>query len=151
MTHKGKADMVVIGLGPGELLLESIMAAAKKQNIRNGIILSGIGTLKTCRMYYIKHTNFPPARQSFVVRGALELVSVNGLIADGEPHFHVVVSRGESSLYAGHLEERSEVCYLAEIAILRSNGLQMARRLDPQRKINLLGPRRTRSPRQARS
>jgi hypothetical protein len=69
----------------------------------------------------------------------LELLSVNGIIADGEPHLHVVVSSGRDEVYAGHLEEKSEVAYLAEIAILKSNDLNLIRRLDEQRKIKLLG------------
>ncbi|GAH95034.1 unnamed protein product, partial [marine sediment metagenome] len=61
-------------------------------------------------------------------------------IADGEPHLHVVVSYADEETYSGHLEDSSEVLYLAEIAILVFNDLKMARHLDEQSRIRLLGP-----------
>jgi hypothetical protein len=68
----------------------------------------------------------------------LELLSVNGLIADGEPHLHIAVSCGENEVYGGHLEDGSEVLYLAEIAILVFNEHRMIREPDPERKVRLL-------------
>jgi len=51
----------------------------------------------------------------------------------------VVVSCGKDELYAGHLEDNCEVLYLAEIAILKCNHLNLARRPDGKYGINLLG------------
>ena len=108
--------------------------------MRNGVVVSGIGTLKNLRMHYITRTDFPPADEVVDIARPLELLSVSGIIADGEPHLHVVVSCGMEEVYAGHLEDRSEVAYLAEIAMLKCEGLEMARRMDPARGIRLLGP-----------
>lgn len=133
--------IVAIGIEPGEMLLETIQAAVKEHDIRNGAVVSGIGTLKTCQMHYITHCAFPPKDAFFRLRKPLELLSVSGLIADGEPHLHIVVSCGEKEVYAGHLEPESEVLYLAEIAILVFNDLELARHVDAERKIKLLGPK----------
>jgi uncharacterized protein len=133
-------ETVVISLAPGELLLESIQAAARKHKIQNGVIVSGIGTLKQCRIYAITGTGFPPGHDYFTIKRPLELISVSGIIADGQAHIHVAVSCGKNELYSGHLEEGSEVAYLAEIAILKCNALRMKRRLDRKRQISLLGP-----------
>jgi hypothetical protein len=141
LEHTGPSEVVVIALEPGEMLLESIRRAIQDRRIRNGVVVSGIGTLKTCRMHYIEHTDFPPNDRFFAIARPLELVSVSGLIADGEPHLHVVVSCGDAEVWAGHLEDGSEVAYLAEIALLRFDDLAMARRLDPARNIRLLGPK----------
>ena len=65
----------------------------------------------------------------------LELLSVSGLIADGEPHLHIVVSCGENEVYGGHLHEGSQVLYLAEIAFLVFNQHKMERQPDPERRI----------------
>jgi predicted DNA-binding protein with PD1-like motif len=138
MPYAGKTELVTIGFKPGEMLLESIQAAIQSQGITNGAVVSGIGTLKTCRMHYITHTGFPPSDQIFFLEKPLELLSVSGLIADGEPHLHIVVSCGENEMYGGHLHEGSEVLYLAEIAILVFNEHQMERRPDPERKVKLL-------------
>jgi hypothetical protein len=138
MPYAGKTELVTIGFKPGEMLLESIQAALQAQGITNGAVVSGIGTLKTCRMHYILHTGFPPQDSIFTLNKPLELLSVNGLIADGEPHLHIVVSCGEDEVYGGHLEPGSEVLYLAEIAILVFNPHQMVRQPDPERKLKLL-------------
>jgi len=133
-------EVVALGLHPGEMLLESVQKACKEHDIRNGAVVSGIGTLKSCQMHYIEHTDFPSTDRFYTVEKPLELLSVSGIIADGEPHLHVVVSRGEGEVYAGHLEPNSEVAYLAELAILKFNGLRLARHPDPERHIKLLGP-----------
>jgi predicted DNA-binding protein with PD1-like motif len=142
MPYTGKTTIVTIGFKPGEMLLESIREAIQSQGIRNGAVVSGIGTLKTCRMHYITHTGFPPQDRIFTLNKPLELLSVSGLIADGEPHLHIVVSCGEDEVYGGHLEEGNEVLYLAEIAILAFNEHEMERRPDPERKIRLLQQKR---------
>lgn len=141
LEQGGAMPMVVVALEPGEMLLESIREAIARHAIRNGVVVSGIGTLRTCHMHYIEHTDFPPKDRFFRLVKPLELVSVSGLIADGEPHLHIVVSCGETEVWAGHLEPESEVAYLAEIAILKLNDLAMVRRTDENRKIKLLGPK----------
>lgn len=141
LEQTAPVPVVVVGLEPGEMLLESITEAAAKHGVRNGAVVSGIGTLKVCRMHFIRHTDFPPADEFFTVERPLELVSVSGVIADGEPHLHIVVSCGEDEVYAGHLEEGSEVAYLAEVVVLRLDGLEMSRRPDEARGIRLLGPK----------
>ena len=141
MQHSGATEVVIIALEPGELLLESIREAVRARGIKSGAVVSGIGTLKTCRMHYIDHVGFPPTDTIFSLEKPLELLSINGLIANGEPHLHIVVSCGSNEVYAGHLEEASEVAYLAEIAVLAFNDLAIARYLDPQRRISLLGPK----------
>jgi hypothetical protein len=141
MEHLGPTQLVIVALEPGEMLLESVREAIRKHDIQSGAVVSGIGTLKTCRLHYIEHTEFPPKDKCFTLKVPLELVSVSGIIADGEPHLHVVVSCGEGHVWAGHLEPESEVAYLAEIAILKFNDLAMVRRLDEARTIRLLGPK----------
>ena len=138
MPFTGKTEILTIGFQPGEMLLESIQAAIQSQGISNGAVVSGIGTLKTCRMHYVEHTHFPPQDHIFELSKPLELLSVSGLIADGEPHLHIVVSCGEDEVYGGHLHEGSEVLYLAEIAILVFNDHQMVRQEDAELKVSLL-------------
>ncbi|UCC65557.1 MAG: DNA-binding protein [Anaerolineae bacterium] len=140
LTHAGLVEVVAIGLEPGDMLLESIAEAVRKHDIQNGVVVSGIGTLRSCRMHHIEHAGFPPNDRVFAVEKPLELVSVSGIVASGQPHLHVVVSYRDEEVYAGHLENGSEVLYVAEIAVLKFNDLRMARRFDADRRISLLGP-----------
>lgn len=108
----------LIGLQPGEMLLESIRTAIGRKGIKNGVVISGIGTLKRCHLHYVADTAFPPTNEFYTIEAPLELNSLSGIIANGEPHLHLTVSQGDEKVYGGHLEEGSEVLYLAEVAIL---------------------------------
>jgi predicted DNA-binding protein with PD1-like motif len=138
LPYSGQTQLLIIGFEPGELLLESLKKAIATNGVQNGAVISGIGTLNKCRMHYIEHTHFPAQDRIMTLEKPLELNSINGLIVDGEPHLHIVVSCGENEVYGGHLEEGSQVLYLAEIAILVFNELKMVRKLDPERRIKLL-------------
>lgn len=140
ISYSGAVEVVVVGLEPGEMLLESVKEAIEKHGIENGVVISGIGTLKSCHLHHIEHTAFPPKNRFFKLEKPLELSSVSGVIADSEPHLHVVVSYRDEEVYSGHLEEESEVLYLAELVILKFNDLKMKRYPDPKRRIKLLGP-----------
>ena len=138
IPYAGPTQMLILGIQPGEMLLESIQEAIRSQGVKNGAVVSGIGTLKTCRMHYIVHAGLPPQDRKFFLEKPLELLSVSGLIADGEPHLHIVVSCGEDEVYGGHLEGDSEVLYLAEIAIVVFDELKLVRRASQEPKIRLL-------------
>ena len=136
--YDGSTQIVVVGIAPGEMLLETVEKAIRENDVQNGAVVSGIGTLKTCQLHYIKDTEFPPTDVFHTLEKPLELLSVSGIIADGVPHLHVVVSCGEDEVFAGHLEPNSEVLYLAEIAIQKFNPLRLTRELEPVKKVKLL-------------
>ena len=46
----------------------------------------------------------------------LEVASISGIIADGFPHLHTVISDHEKA-YAGHLEPGCRILYLGEVVI----------------------------------
>lgn len=137
-AYEGPTRLVTVGFEPGEMLLESICEVIAEQNILNGAVVSGIGTLKTCHMHYVDHTDFPPKDVFYNLEKPLELLNVSGLIADGEPHLHITVSCRDNETYGGHLEDKSEVLYLAEIAILVFNDHRLQRNKDNQWKIPFL-------------
>jgi predicted DNA-binding protein with PD1-like motif len=136
--YAGATEIITIGLRPGEMLLESIKEAITKHDVGSGVVISGVGTLKTCHMHYVTHTGFPSDNKFYTLEKPLELLSVSGIIADGEPHLHVVVSCKEEGVWGGHLEDSCEVLYLAEIAILKLKDLQLTRTADPEFKTKLL-------------
>lgn len=140
MCSNGMGGLLAIGLQPGDMLLESIIKAVEENEIKNGVVVSGVGTLKTCRMHYITACDFPGRDEFYTLEKPLELLSLSGIIADGKPHLHITVSYGEHEVFGGHLEEGSEVMYLAEIAILLCNDLKMARSDKNQWGVKLLMP-----------
>ena len=139
--YSGPTEIVMVGIRPGEMLLETIEEAIAKHDIRTGVVISGIGTLKRCHMHYVTHTHFPSDSRFYTLEKPLELLSVSGIIVDGEPHLHMVVSCKEDGVWGGHLEPGSEVLYLAEVAILKCSDLSLTRTADPEFKTKILGPK----------
>ena len=138
IKSKGPYQAVTIGLEPEEKLLESIKEAIKKHDIRNGAVVSGVGTLKRCNLHYVDTSTFPPVNKFYVLDEPLEIGSISGLIADYEPHLHITVGCRENKAWNGHLENDSVVLYLAEVCILKMNHHGMKRELDPRYNLALL-------------
>ena len=126
-TTRKIGRIFVLSLEPGDYVLESIKELAKKEKVKDAVVVSAVGTLDQYRIHYVLTTGFPPQnRFEHWKDRPLELASVNGVIADGEPHLHVVVSDSEKA-YAGHLEEGCRTLYLAEIVIIELEGLNLKR------------------------
>ena len=120
----------VLRLDSGDYLLESIESFVKKENIRDAVVVSAIGTLDEYRVHWVTTTGFPPKnRLEHWKDKPLELASVGGIIANGEPHLHIVVSDSEKA-YCGHLEKGCRVLYLAEIVIIELKSLHLSREYD---------------------
>ncbi|MGC9467467.1 MAG: PPC domain-containing DNA-binding protein [Anaerolineae bacterium] len=141
-SYAGDLEVVVVGIAPGEMLLETIEAAIEEHDIKNGAVVSGIGTLKVAIMHHIQHDRFPPEDRFYTIDKPLEVSNISGIIADGKAHLHLTVGYRDEWSAAGHLEPGSEVLYLAEVTILKFNDLALDRHRDDVRKISLLGAKR---------
>ena len=125
----GSGRILLIHLTKGDDLVKSIIDACRENGIETGVVLSGIGSLRRYHYHYIKDTKDVPTDIFEVVEGPLELVALQGLIIEGIPHLHGVVSQAGTKTYSGHFEEEgSEVQYLAEIAIQEIKGIKIGRR-----------------------
>ena len=140
-AYSGATEVIALGIAPGEMLLETVEAAVKEHDIKNGAVVSGIGTLKVARMHHIVHDRFPPEDRIFLIEKPLEVSSISGIIADGKPHLHMTVGCRDEWSVAGHVEPGCQVLYLAELVILKFNGLALDRHCDAERRISLLGPK----------
>ncbi len=126
-TSEGAATAHVLQFDPGDLLLEGIREFIAASGIRTGAVVSGVGTLRDATMHMVTTTGFPPVEVFPVTRDtALELISLQGVIADGVPHIHMTVST-ERAAVGGHLEEGCVVLYLAEVVVLEFSGLSLTR------------------------
>ena len=62
------------------------------------------------------------------MKGPIELMNINGMIAAGEPHLHLTLSSPDKGVFGGHLENGCRVLYRAEITIARFSGTALARK-----------------------
>ena len=93
-------DVILLHLGKGDDMLQCLNQAITEHKIKNGAVVSMIGTLDKARYHMI-----------------------------GEPHIHICMATPEAS-YLGHLEEGCRVLYLAEIAIEKYSEEELTRKKD---------------------
>jgi hypothetical protein len=135
------SEMILVRFDPGERLLEGLSELIRTEGIRVGIVVSGIGTLSECRLHQAI-AGYPPnlmtRRQEYLeLKGSYEIASIQGIIADGEPHLHITVCEGHQAV-AGHLEDGCVVMGVAEVAILRGEGIPLRRVIRGPEKIKQL-------------
>jgi len=132
------SEMILVRFDPGERLLEGLRELIRAEGIRTGLVVSGIGTLSDCRLHQ-SVAGYPPnlmtRHQEYLeLKGSYEIASIQGIIADGDPHLHITLSEGSHTV-AGHLEEGCVVMTLAEVAILRGEGAPIRRVIRGPEKI----------------
>ena len=130
-------EVLALRLDQGEDVLASLEQMAREQAIHTGVVLSAIGTLDRARLHHITHTGYPPEDRFVEYEGPIELLSIDGIIADHSPHLHTCISIKETT-YMGHLEPGCRVLYLAEIAVARVENLRLWREANPETGINQL-------------
>ncbi len=130
-------EVIAVRLDRGEDVLGSIEAAAKEQDIDTGVVVSGIGTLDRARLHFITSSARVPENEFVEHEGPIELLSIDGLIADHTPHLHTCLSI-KDKVYAGHLEPGCRVLYLAEIVIARVEGMKLCRRAEAETGVSQL-------------
>ena len=141
MRHFGKGRpgrTIVVRLDPGDDVLSSLGEAIRACGITDGYVASGIGTLSRCVLHMVTTTGYPAvehfARWDDV---PLELASMSGVIADGVPHIHAVVSDTTTAV-AGHLEPGCIILYLGEVVVQEVVGQTLVRTKNA-RGVNELG------------
>ena len=119
----------IIRLDKGEEVLESITQIIDKHKIKNDIVVSGIINLSDERINMVTTTTYP-AIETFPEweNVPMELCSVSGIIADGEPHLHIVFSDLKNT-YSGHMELGCKTLYLCEL-VLEEIPISLVRKKD---------------------
>jgi predicted DNA-binding protein with PD1-like motif len=115
-------EVIVVGLDSGDDLLGSIEEAIDKMGIKNGVIVSGIGSLSVARYHIVEPGIEKPWKDKFITKdGTIEVMCLQGIIADGEPHLHISLSQGDKA-FGGHLEKGCKILTVSEIVIKRVSG-----------------------------
>ena len=123
---EGLGRIVVLNLQRDEKVLESIRGQLAELGIKNAIVMSAIGSLKKAVFHRVTGFEKSPVDEFVTLEKPIELASLQGIVVDGEPHFHMVISDLEKT-YTGHLEEDTTVVYLSEITLAEINGLSLVR------------------------
>ncbi|MDR1560531.1 MAG: DNA-binding protein [Clostridiales bacterium] len=122
---------VLIHMTVGDRLLETIREEAKRLNIQSAIVTGGIGSLRKAVYHYIEAVTEEPRDAYKTVERPMELVSLQGIVLEGEPHLHMAATEeGGGVCHSGHVEEGCEIQYLAEISLIELKNLPLGRRAE---------------------
>lgn len=131
-SGRGVGEPVIVALDEGEDVLLSIKEVIAEEEIKNGVIVSGAGSLSKARYHIVDEDEEELYNDRYITKkGWFEIVSLSGVIANGEPHVHICLSQNDEG-FGGHLEEGSKILTLAEIVILKLD-------IDMERKMSARG------------
>jgi predicted DNA-binding protein with PD1-like motif len=100
-------------------LLHGMEKLVKEQNIRNGVILSGIGSLRGYKVHSVSSRDLPPSDTYLTNPEApANLNGMNGYIVDGAIHAHIIMAVNDGrDTVSGHLEPGCEVLTFAIVTV----------------------------------
>ena len=109
------------------LLLESILDVIKQKDVQDGHVMITAGSVQECTYHYVTTTDAKPKDKFTTVKGPFEILGGGGIIANGEPHIHITLSRPQGA-FGGHLEKGCKVLYLGEVTIVKYSGQSLMRK-----------------------
>jgi len=114
--------MVMVRINPGEDVLEALKESVGKENIKNAVIVEGIGSSSAYHYHVVSDLNLPPAEIYTKAEAPADVVSISGLIIDGKIHAHVVFAN-DKVCYGGHLERGVKTLTFCIVGILITNDI----------------------------
>ena len=126
ITGEGLGRIVILTFEKGEKLLEGIRNKIREMGIKNAVVISGIGTFSNAHIHRVTSFEDKPEEEFIKYSQPIELSSVDGVIANYEPHLHMTFTDLEHT-YSGHLEDDTVILYLAEIVIVELKGIELKR------------------------
>ena len=126
--HSQPQEVYRVLLDRDALLLESITDIIKEKGITDGQVLITAGSVQDCTYHYVTSAAAKPKDEYKSVKGAFEILSSGGIIANGEPHIHITLSAPDKGAFGGHLEKGCRILYLGEVTLIRYTGPSLTRR-----------------------
>jgi len=117
----------ILRVDPGEDVLLSVKRFVEEKGIRQAVVLGGYGTLASHSLHWVLHNRLPVENTFGRGEGGIEILSMNGLVVDGEPHIHVTLAT-PGGAYGGHLEEGCKAYVLCEIFFAEVSGVNLSHR-----------------------
>jgi predicted DNA-binding protein with PD1-like motif len=119
VTAEGKTRALLLILERGDDVLGCVRQVIAREGASTGLVTAGVGSFSVLKMHTIT-TAEPPSRDLYLESaGPIEVGSMLGSIANGEPHIHLVAHHtADNRTYIGHLEPGTLVAFRAEIGLV---------------------------------
>lgn len=142
--------VIAIRLKPGTDVLLGLQEACERSGIKNGVIVSALGSL--ARVSICNPTEMPEAKAGYgygapqILHEPWELLGASGVIChdpSGEInlHVHINISDPDGNAYGGHLTEGTTVLITVDAVIAELDGVEMERKYDDSLGFPILNPR----------
>jgi predicted DNA-binding protein with PD1-like motif len=96
--------MHILRLDPGEDVLKSIQSFLRQTRLRQAVVLGGYGTLAAYHLHWVTHNRIPTDNAFVRGEGGVEILAMNGLVVEGEPHIHMTLA-APAGAYLRHLRD----------------------------------------------
>ncbi|MGD0209126.1 MAG: PPC domain-containing DNA-binding protein [Verrucomicrobiota bacterium] len=109
-------------------LLAGLERMVKEHKVRNAVILSGIGSVRSYHYHTVSNGTFP-SKNIFVKNptGPADIVSMNGYVIDGRVHAHITLADPDKA-FGGHLECGTSVFTFAVVTVgVFKDGIDLSR------------------------
>lgn len=98
-------------------LLAGLEKMVSEHRIRNGAILSGIGSVRNYHLHVVSNRTFPSTNIYIQDTAApADIVGMNGYVLDGRVHAHLTLAN-EHHAFGGHLEPETNVFTFAIVTL----------------------------------
>ena len=146
----GKMDKIIaIRLTPGSDVSAGISEACKKHNIKDGVIISALGSWR--KVTFCNPIDLPNGKKGYgdprVLEGNFEVLSLSGIIChdqDGNvtPHTHLVVCDEKGNAFGGHMVPGCEILLTTDIIIGSFTGIEMGYSFDQELGVPVFAPKK---------
>lgn len=98
-------------------LLAGLEKMVKENHIRNGVILSAIGSVRNYQIHQVSNRSFP-SKNTFVkdASAPADIAGMSGFIMGGKLHPHITLASPDKA-FGGHLEPGTEVFTFAIVTV----------------------------------
>lgn len=111
-------EIYLVRLNPNDDILESLEHAAIELEMKNGIIVGGVGSVSAYHFHVVSTTQNPPLEIYPRAEAPADIISMSGFILDRKVHAHIAFSNDRVA-YGGHLEKGSRVLTFSTIVLAK--------------------------------
>ena len=97
-------DVRIVRFDPDQDLLLELRKYVSGNNIKNAVILNGIGSSRSYSYHVVSSSVIPPEEIYPKEKKPLDIISMQGFVLSGRVHAHIIFS-DEKISFGGHLEE----------------------------------------------
>jgi len=116
----------ILRVDPGEDVLGSVRKFIAESGLKQAVVIGAYGTLAEHHLHWVRNNRIPAQDIHGTGEGGIEILSMNGLVVEGQPHIHVALAT-TAGAYGGHLEEGCIAYVLCEIMFAEVEGPELRR------------------------